>query len=570
MKITIATWVTVVALAAAPPAPGQNVPEPVPRKAAPSPERAALQRLQAMTARFAPVPITADLSALPASERQALARIVAAARHMDAIFLRQAWAGNPSLLLDLLRDESPLGRARLRYFLINKGPWSELDKDEPFLSGIGPRPASANFYPPGATKEEVEAWMNGLRGEEQARAKGFFTTIRRDPQGRFVAVPYSIEYQGELAEAAALLQQAAALTTQPTLKAYLQKRAEAFLSNDYYASDVAWMELDASIEPTIGPYEVYEDEWLNQKAAFEAFIAIRDQAETAKLARFAGVLQELEDHLPIDPRMRNPKLGALAPIRVVNVVFTAGDANHAVQTAAYNLPNDERVVKEKGSKRVMLKNVQEAKFGKVLVPISKVALAAADRPGVSFDAFFTHILMHELMHGLGPHDIKVGGRATTVREELKDAYSALEEAKADISGLWALQYLVDKGTLDRSLERSMYTTFLASAFRTLRFGLSDSHARGMAIQLNALLDKSAFKVNADGTFAVDHARVKQAVAEVTRDLITIQGEGNAARARELLTTMAVVRPPVQRVLDRLKAVPVDIEPSFTAADELAR
>jgi hypothetical protein len=267
--------------------------------------------------------------------------------------------------------------------------------------------------------------------------------------------------------------------------------------------------------------------------------------------------------------MRNPKLGALAPIRVVNVVFTAGDANHGVQTAAYNLPNDERVVKEKGSKRVMLKNVQEAKFAKVLVPISRVALAAADRPGVSFEAFFTHILMHELMHGLGPHDIKVGGRTTTVREELKDAYSSLEEAKADISGLWALQYLVDKGTLPRSLERSIYTTFLASAFRTIRFGLSSSHARGIAIQLNTLLDKGAFEVNADGTFAVDHARVKTAVAELTRDLITIQGEGNAARARELLTTMAIVRPPVQRVLDRLKAVPVDIEPRFTAAETLS-
>ena len=330
------------------------------------------------------------------------------------------------------------------------------------------------------------------------------------------------------------------------------------------------MELDASIEPTIGPYEVYADEWLNQKAAFEAFVAVRDEAETAKLARFAGVLQELEDHLPIDPRMRNPKIGALAPLRVVNVVFTAGDANHGVQTAAYNLPNDERVVKEKGSKRVMLKNVQEAKFGKVLLPISKVALAAADRPGVSFDAFFTHILMHELMHGLGPHDITLGGRATTVREELKETYSVLEEAKADVSGLWALQYLVDKGTLDRSLERSMYTTFLASCFRTIRFGLSSSHARGIAIQLNTLLDKGAFKVNPDGTFAVDHGRIKPAVAELTRDLITIQGEGNATRARELLTTMAVVRPTVQRVLDRLKAVPVDIEPKFTAAEELAR
>ena len=547
----------------------QNAPLEPPRKPV-SAAAAELVRLRTMTARFAPAVIAADVAALPENERRALAKIVEAARFMDAIFLRQAWAGNPSLLLELLEDESPLGRARLAYFVLNKGPWSSLDRNEPFLPGVGPKPPSANFYPAGATREEVEAWMNGLEGDAQARAKGFFTTIRRGPDGTFMAVPYSVEYQGELARAAGLLREAAALTAQPTLKRYLETRAAAFLSNDYYESDVAWMELDASIEPTIGPYEVYEDEWLNQKAAFEAFIALRDDAETAKLARFASVLQELENNLPVDPALRNPKIGALAPIRVVNVVFTSGDANKGVQTAAYNLPNDERVVKEKGSKRVMLKNVQQAKFDKVLRPISRVALAAADRPAVSFDAFFTHILMHELMHGLGPHDITVGGRATTVRAELKESYSALEEAKADISGLWALQYLVDKGMLDRSLERSMYTTFLASAFRTIRFGLSSSHARGIAMQLNTLLDKGAFRVNADGTFAVDHAKIKPAVAELTRDIITIQAAGDAARAQELLKTMAVVRPEVQRVLDRLKQVPVDIEPKFTAAEQLSR
>ena len=565
--LAVSAGVLGLAVAASP----QNAPVAPPP---PSPAQAAaareLARVRAMSARFAPAVITADVAALPESERAALRKIVAAARHMDAIFLRQVWAGNPSLLLELLQDATPLGRARLEYFVLNKGPWSSLDRNEPFLEGVGPKPPSANFYPAGATREEVEAWANGLPGEEQARAKGFFTTVRRGPDGKFMAVPYSVEYQGELAQAAALLREAAALTTQPTLKRYLETRAAAFLSNDYYESDVAWMELDASIEPTIGPYEVYEDEWLNQKAAFEAFIALRDEAETAKLARFASVLQELENNLPVDPAMRNPKIGALAPIRVVNVVFTAGDANKGVQTAAYNLPNDERVVKEKGSKRVMLKNVQQAKFDKVLRPISRVALAPGDRGAVSFDAFFTHILMHELMHGLGPHDITVGGRATTVRAELKESYSALEEAKADISGLWALQYLVDKGTLDRSLERSMYTTFLASAFRTIRFGLSSSHARGIAMQLNTLLDKGAFRVNADGTFAVDHARIKGAVAELTRDLVTIQGTGDAARAQELLRTMAVVRPSVQRVLDRLKAVPVDIKPRFAAAEAMGR
>jgi hypothetical protein len=527
-----------------------------------------LARLQGMTARFAPVPIAADVSALPASEREALARLVDAARVMDALFLRQVWAGNETLLLDLAGDPSPLGRARVHYFLVNKGPWSRLDHDEPFVPGVGPKPPEANFYPAGASKEEVEKWMAGLAEAEQARARGFFTTIRRAPGGGFVPVPYSLEYQGELARAADLLREAAARTTQPTLKRYLTTRADAFLSDDYYASDVAWMELDASLEPTIGPYEVYEDKWLSQKAAFEAFIAVRDDAETAKLQKFSAVLQELEDHLPLDPRHRNPKLGALSPIRVVNVVFTAGDANSGVQTAAYNLPNDERVVKEKGTKRVMLRNVQQAKFDQVLLPIAAVALPKAERTHVSFDAFFTHIVMHELMHGLGPHNITVAGRATTVRGELKENYSALEEAKADITGLWALQYLIDHGSLDRSLEGTIYTTFLASAFRSIRFGVNEAHGRGVAVQLNRLLDAGAFRANPDGTFSVNPARVKEAVAAVSREILTLQAEGDAAAARKLVE-QAVVRPDVQKVLDKLTGVPVDIEPQFTTAEALA-
>ena len=288
-------------------------------------------------------------------------------------------------------------------------------------------------------------------GDKRARDR----LLHDDPPRAWTAgsspCPYSTEYQGELAMAADAPARGREATTQPTLKAFLEARAAAFLSNDYYDSDVKWMELDASIEPTIGPYEVYEDEWFNYKAAFEAFITVKDQAESAKLQKFAASLQEIENNLPIDPKYRNPKLGALAPIAVVNTVFSAGDANRGVQTAAFNLPNDERVIREKGSKRVMLKNNQEAKFSKVLVPISKVALAAADQANVAFDAFFTHILMHELMHGLGPHDITVGGRATTVRQELKDTYSAIEEAKADISGLFALQFLVDQRTARQDL-----------------------------------------------------------------------------------------------------------------------
>jgi Peptidase family M49 len=524
-------------------------------------------RVQALGAQFAPVDLTADLSALPPNEKQSLARMVEAARIMDALFLRQVSPGNESLLLQLVGDASSPGRARLHYFMINKGPWDRLDHDKPFIPGVGPKPPQANFYPAGATRGEVEGWIQGLAEPAKEAAGGFFTTIRRGAEGGFVAVPYSLEYQGELSRAAELLREAAALTRQPTLESYLEKRAAAFLSNDYYDSDVAWMELDASIEPTIGPYETYEDGWFNFKAAFEAFIAVRDEAETAKLARFSAELQGLEDHLPIDPRYRR-RLGGLSPIRVVDVVFSSGDGNRGVQTAAYNLPNDERVVAKMGSKRVMLKNTQEAKFRTTLVPIAKVALGARDRADLSFDAFFTHILMHELMHGLGPQTITVGGRETSVRQQLKETYSTLEEAKADISGLWALQQLMDKGVIDKAQEKAIYTTFLASTFRILRFGATEAHGQGMALQMNTLLDAGGFKVDADGTFAVDFTKVKPAVAALTREIMTIEATGDYAKAKEVLATRVTIRPEVQKVLDRLSSVPIDIEPRFKTADEL--
>jgi hypothetical protein len=527
-----------------------------------------VQRLETMARRFATADLTADVAALPEHERKALAKIVEAGKVFDALFLRQVWEGNETMLLDLVEDASPIGRARLHYFLINKGPWSRLDHNEPFIPGAPRKPEQANFYPAGATKAEVEAWIKALPDAERRRATGFFTTIRRGPDGKFMLVPYSLEYQGEVAHVAALLREAAGLTQQPTLKAYLEQRAAALISNDYYDSDVAWMELDASIEPTIGPYEVYEDEWFNYKAAFESFIALRDDVETQKLARFSGELQEIENNLPIDPKFRNPKLGALAPIRVVNTVFSSGDGNRGVQTAAYNLPNDERITAEKGAKRVMLKNTQEAKFRMVLQPISKVALSAADQANVSFDAFFTHILMHELLHGLGPHNITVNGRATTVRQEMKELSSVVEEAKADVSGLFALQFLVDRGKLDKAFDKTMYTTYLASMFRSIRFGLNEAHGRGVALQLNYFLDHGGVTVAPDGTFTVDAAKIRQNVIDLTRDIMTMQANADYAAAKQMVETLAVNRPPVQAILDKLKDVPVDIEPRFVTAAQL--
>jgi len=533
----------------------------------PIPDAAALSRLEAQ---YAPVDLRVDLSALPGPERLALTKPVEAARIMDALFLRQVWSGNDELSLRLLEDTTALGQARLIYFLRNKGPWDRLDQMRPFLPGVPAKPPAADFYPAGATREEVQAYLKSLPDAERERAGGFFTVLRRDPAGGIAVVPYSVEYQGALARAAAVLREAARATEAPALRAFLEKRAEAFLTNDYYASDLAWMELDSALEPTIGPYEVYEDEWFNAKAAFEAFVCVRDDPETRKLARFSAELQDVEDHLPIAAEHRNPRLGALAPIRVVNEIFASGDANRGLATAAFNLPNDERIVHEKGSKRVMLKNVQQAKFEKALLPIAQVVLSIEDRARVAFESFFAPILVHELMHGLGPHRITVGGRSTTVRQELQESYSVLEEAKADVSGLFALQRFIDRGVVERSMERTLYPTYLASMFRSLRFGLADAHGSGTALQLNWFLDRGAVVPRQDGTFAVNVKKMKEAVVSLTREIMTLQAKGDVGGARDLLRRLAVVRPVLQGALDRLRGVPVDIAPRFVTAEELTR
>jgi hypothetical protein len=399
-----------------------------------------------------------------------------------------------------------------------------------------------------------------------------------DGKRELSSVPYSEEYKADLTRAAGLLRDAAEATDNASLKKFLNLRADAFLSNDYYESDLAWMDLNAPLDITIGPYETYNDELFGYKAAFEAYINLRDEEETGKLSAFTAHLQEIEDHLPIDPQYRTPHLGAAAPIRVVDEIFGSGDGDHGVRTAAYNLPNDDRVVQQKGSKRVMLKNVQEAKFRSVLLPIARRTLSKTAMVDVSFQSFFTHILAHELMHGLGPHQIKVNGRDTTPRDELKEVYAPIEEAKADVTGLFALQYMMDHAKemglgkilpSDEAAQRQLYTTFLASAFRSLRFGLHEAHGKGMAVQFNFLMDKGAFVEGKDGTFAVDMEKIKPAVAELDHDLLTVEAEGNYSAASEMLDELGVIRPAVKRALDNLQGVPTDIEPVFVTAEELA-
>src|SRR5712691_7074723 len=517
--------------------------------------------------RFAPTVLMTDVSHLTPNDRKALSKIIQAAKLMDPLFLRQVWSGNEALQMKLEADNTADGRQRLHYFLINDGPWSRLDNNEPFIEGVPhEKPPPANYYPDDMSKEEFNSWVQGLPEAEKQKATGFFYLLRRGQDGKLKTVPYSEAYAEFLAPAAKLLQEAAALTSNKTLKNFLTRRAAAFASDDYYSSDVAWMDLDAPIDVTIGPYETYEDELFNYKAAFEAYVTLRDEAESAKLARFSKYLQQIENNLPLDPRYRNPKLGAASPIRVVNEVFGSGEGNNGVQTAAFNLPNDERVVKEKGSARIMLKNVQDAKFNKVLIPISREVLTLAQQRDIAFDSFFTHILMHELMHGLGPHNITVDGQATTVRLQLKDKYSAIEEAKADVTALWALQYLIDKGVVEKSMQRTLYTTYLASMFRSVRFGITESHGRGVAMQFNYFTDEGAIKFDErTGKFSVDESKIQGAVRKLTNELLTIEAEGSYDKAKAILDKYAVIRPPMKNALDRLKSVPVDIEPIFPLA-----
>jgi Peptidase family M49 len=551
-----------------------------------------VDELTKMTARFAPTPVRVDTGRLTQGDRQALVKLIEAARIYNDIFLRQLWNGNVALYDKLQKDATPLGKARLHYFWLNKGPWSDIDEYKAFIPGVPPRkPLGSNFYPEDMSKEDFEHWIATLSSEDKAQAIGFFTVIRWKPstmpanmgapthqRDQMQAIPYSEEYKDDLSRCADLLREAAKLTDNLSLRRFLNTRADAFLSNDYYESDMAWMDLDAPLDITIGPYETYNDELFGYKAAFEAYVNLRDDEESTKLSAFSKHLQEVENNLPIEPSYRNPKLGAAAPIRVVDEIISSGDGAHGVQTAAYNLPNDERVVQQKGSKRVMLKNVQEAKFRSVLLPIARKVLSKNSMVDVNFDSFFTHIVAHELMHGLGPHQINVGGRDTNPRVELKDLYSAIEEAKADVTGLFALQYMMDHAQemdlqqllpSDAAAQRQLYVTYLASSFRSLRFGLNDAHGKGMAVQFNYLMDKGGFVEHGDGTFSVNMDKIKQAVRDLDHDLLTIEAEGNYAGAKKMLTELGVIRPNMKRALARLEEIPTDIEPQFVTADALA-
>lgn len=525
-------------------------------------EGVTMSDLQQRVSEFAPAEIGFDEAALSDWEKAVLAKLVNASDIMNQLFLLQVSRQNTEWA------ESMAGRddAAAAYFGIMAGPWDRQREMEPFLD-VGPKPAGAGYYPEDLTRAEFEAWITEHPGDREAFTSPF-TVIRREGDD-LVAVPYSEAYDGKLEQAAGLLMQAAELSENPSLSAYLESRAESFLSDDYYPSDVAWMDiLGTKIEPTIGPYEVYEDGLMGLKAAFESFVTIADDAASAELDTLKSSLRTLEENLPEPDRYKNLDRGFESPMRVVDVVYTAGDTRAGVQTIAFNLPNDERVRAEKGSKKVMLRNVSQAKFDKILTPIAERILDPAMLGELSFHPWFTSVLMHELAHGLGPGFINVDGRRMTVNEALSDRYSAIEECKADVVGLHNLTVLRDQGLYSDEFVRAAFVGELPDLFRSIRFGATEAHGRANLIQFNWLWEHGAISFNDDGMITADIPAMETAVRSLATELLTLEAEGDYDRAGELLSEYGVMRPEIEEAVERLTDVPVDIRPQYTVRDLL--
>lgn len=506
-----------------------------------------------------------DRSLLNDNDRAVVAKLIDATKDLDEIFWRQVSEKNPIWRSELVTATDPLGRAGYEYFVINKGPWDRLKEDEPFI-GVGKKPAGAAFYPEDITKEEFEKYVAAHPSQKDA-LEGLFTVVRREG-GNLVAVPYSTYYAEFLKPAAQKLREAAAMTTDLSLRTFLEKRAAAFLSDDYRDSDMAWMDLNGAIEIAIGPYEVYEDNLFNYKAAYESFVTVVDAPESAKLASYAKALPDMERNLPEPEQYRNPNRGSESPIKVVQELYTGGDSRRGVQTAAFNLPNDEFVREKKGSKKVLLKNVINAKFRQCGNPIAQRVLDPAQLPLLNFDAFFNQILFHELSHGLGPGFItQADGKRVEARIPLKNLYSTIEESKADVLGVWNIVYARNHGLLSSFDEKQLYATYAAIMFRSMRFGIGEAHGRGVALQWNWLRERGGIVPAADGRFSVDFAKFAEGIKSLSTELLTIEATGDFDRANALLTKYGRTTPEIDAVNAKLTDIPVDITPVFAAAGE---
>jgi hypothetical protein len=518
--------------------------------------------IEARLKRFEPTELSTELTALTSEEQEVLALLVEAARYMDEIFLRQVANGNPEMRDRLQKAAGPGMEAARQYFEVNFGPWDRLEEMESFV-GDKPHPEGAGYYPEDMSREEFEAWLES-HPEHAEALTSLFTIVEREGEG-LVAVPYSQAFAEWLVPAADKLRQAAALTSNASLKEFLELRADAFLSDEYYESDVAWMDLDSPVEVTIGPYETYEDGLFGYKAAFEAFVTVALPEESAALDRYKRQLPWLENNLPIADGHKNLDRGTESPIRVVDVLFTAGDTKAGVQTLAFNLPNDERVREAKGSKKVLLRNVLRAKYDQILVPIGERVLAPEDAQRVSFDAYFNEVLHHELSHGLGPGLITVDGRQTEVRLELRDLYSTLEEAKADVMGIYNILALIEKGEMPQELRRTLEPTYVAGLFRAARFGVHEAHGQGVVSQFNYLLEKGALEVDASGRFRAVSEKFPAAIGDLLHDMLMLQATGDYEGTASFLETYGKATRPLLDAIARLEDVPVDIRPSFPQA-----
>ena len=502
-----------------------------------------------------------DRSLLTENERQVVAKLIEASKLIDEIFWRQVSEDSPELRDRLQKEGGPA----YDYLLMNRGPWDRLDENKPFI-GTKAKPPGAAFYPEDLTKDEFEKYI-AAHPEKKEELQGLLTIVRRDGAA-LVGIPYAAFYRDFLEPAAARLREAAALTTDPSLRTFLNKRADAFLSDNYQDSDMAWMDLSGPIEVVIGPYEVYEDELFNYKAAFELFVTVVDHAESEKLAVYAHHLPDMERNLPEPEQYKNFNRGTDSPIKVVQELYTAGDARRGVQTSAFNLPNDETVREKKGSKKVLLKNVMDAKFRQSGRPIALRVLDPSLVNQVAFDPYFNHTLFHELSHGLGPGFItQADGQRVEVRIPLKNLFSSIEECKADVLGLWNIRYAIDQKLITSFDERQLYATYAGLMFRSMRFGINEAHGRGTAVQWNWIREKGGVTPTAAGKYTVDVDTFRSAVQSLATELLTIEATGDFDRANALLNRYGVSNPEMDKVIASLKDIPVDIWPVFPAAGE---
>lgn len=515
----------------------------------PAPEPAAETELT----QYATVPLTADLSGLTDAERRMIPILIEAAQAMDEAFWLEAW-GDP----DSLRNATTDPRLR-RQLDIDYGPWDRLRGDAPFLPGVGAKPKGARFYPADLTAEEFERWM--ADHPDQAPAlRSLYTIVTRTPDGGLGTVPYYVHFAAQHERTAAKLREAAALAPDPGLRRYLELRADALLNDNYRPSDIAWMEMtDNGLDMIVGPIETYEDQLMGYKAAHTAYVLVKDRDWSRRLARYAGFLPELQRGIPVPEPYRRETPGGGAQLGAYDVVYYAGQANAGSKTIAVNLPNDEEVQLQRGTRRLQLKNAMRAKFDSILVPIAGELIAEDQRQYISFDSFFGNVMFHEVAHGLGIKNT-INGKGT-VRESLKEHASALEEAKADILGLYMSGALRTMGELPGQPVENDYVTFLASIFRSVRFGASSAHGRGNMIQFSFFQERGAFsRDEATGTYRVDFDRMREAVAELAGLLLTVQGDGDYDRAGQLLAERGVIPASLKPDLDRLGArgIPVDV------------